>query len=94
MKTNSIIITIIISLLFFSCITDQDEYIPVHIINNTSEDLDVNTGALISFSSTVPKKSSETVIGIKGYTITITGNDSKIVYGQRKFYSEGTWIVN
>jgi len=48
---------------------------------------------LISFSSTIPKQSSNTIIGIKGNSITITGKDSKKNYGSRTFYSEGTWSV-
>jgi hypothetical protein len=94
MNTRKIIIFIIISLSFISCVTDQEEYIPIHITNNTSEDLRVYAGGIIGFSTIVPKNSSSTIIGIKGNTVTITGKDSGITYGHRAFYSEGTWIVN
>ena len=93
MRLKYLVFAVIISMLLFSCVTDQKEYIPVHIINNTSEDLWVSAGGLISFSSTVPKKSSNTIIGIKGNSITITGKDSGRNYGSRTFYSEGTWSV-
>jgi len=94
MKTLNILYFVIISLILFSCVTDQGEYIPIHIINNTSEDLRVNAGGFISFSSIVPKNSSATIIGIKGNTVTITGRDTGKNYGNRTFYYESTWTVN
>jgi hypothetical protein len=93
MITKNIFIFGIIFLLFLSCLTDQEEYIPVHITNNTSENLMVYAG-FISFPAIVPKNSSGTIIGIKGNTITITGKSSGITYGHRTFYSEGAWTVN
>ncbi|MDR2941247.1 MAG: hypothetical protein LBV17_01465 [Treponema sp.] len=87
-------LVIIIPLLLFSCVTDPEEYIPVNIINNTSEDLSVSAGGFISFSSTVPKNSSYTIIAIKGNSISIIGKESNKNYGSRTFYSEGTWTVN
>jgi hypothetical protein len=94
MNTKSILVFIIIYLSFFSCVIDQDEYISIHITNNTSEDLRVNAGGFIVFSTIVPKNSSSTITVIKGNTVTITGKDSGITYGHRTFYSEGTWVVN
>ena len=94
MRIKNILIFVAISILFFSCETDSEEYIPIHIINNTSEDLRVSVGGFIGLSSTVPRNSSRTIIGIKGNTITITGRDTGITYGRRTFYSENTWIVN
>ena len=94
MKTVNILFFIIISLMLFSCVTDQEEFIPIHIINNTSEDIRVNAGGFISFSSIVPNNSSATIIGIKGNTVTITGRDTGKIYGRRTFYSESTWTVN
>ena len=89
-----IILAIIISLFLFSCVIDPERYIPVHIINNTSENLRVNAGGFISFSSTVPRNSSKTIIAIRGNTISITGVESGMSYGSRTFHSEGTWVVH
>ena len=91
---KKVFIFIAILLFFFSCGTDPEEYIPIHIINNTSEDLRVNAGGFISFSTKVPKNSSSTICGIKGYAVTVTGRDTGKTYGHRTFYSEGTWVVD
>jgi hypothetical protein len=94
MKTMKFFIVIIISILLFSCELDPEQYISVRIINNISEDLNVRTGTLFSAIYSVPKNSSYSVIGVKGVDITLTGKESGIKYGTRKFYSDGTWVVN
>jgi hypothetical protein len=94
MRAIKYIIAILIFLMLLSCITDPEQYIPVHIINDTSEDLNCYDGTLFSIIYTIPKNSSYTVMGIKGVNITLTGKESNKNYGTRKFYSEGTWVVN
>ena len=88
-----IIITLIILL---SCVTDPEQYIPIHIINNTSEVLEVyqNHEKYILADYSIPKFSSYTITGIIGAEVTIKGKDSGKNYGTKKFYSEGTWEVN
>jgi hypothetical protein len=72
---------------------DPEQYIPIHVVNNTGEDLSCHDGTLFSLKSTIPKNSSYTVMGIKGVNITLTGKKSGLNYGTKKFYTEGTWIV-
>jgi len=94
MKIKNILIFVVISLLFSSSVIDSAEFIPIHIINNASEDLSVNAEGVVSFSSTVPRDSSKTIIGVRGNTITITGKDTGMIYGHRRFFSESTWTVS
>ena len=89
-----VVIVILFSLTLLSCKIDPEQYIPVHIVNNTSEELFCHNATLFYFTYTLPKKSSFTIMGIKGIGITITGKDSRINYGTKTFYSEGTWIID
>ena len=93
MRVIKYFLIILIALILFSCVTDPEQYIPIHIVNEASEDLDVHTGTLISFIYTIPKKSSYTITGIKGTDISLKGKESGIRYGTRKFYAEATWTV-
>ena len=93
MRNVKYLLIIFIFLMMLSCILDPEEYIPVTIVNYTQEDLKVNAGTLISLSYTVSRNSASTITGIKGVSITITGKNSGLYYGSRKFYSKGTWTV-
>jgi hypothetical protein len=94
MRMTKYFIAVLVFLALMSCVMDPEQYIPVHVINNTGEDLNCHDGTLFSIIYTIPKNSPYTVMVIKGVDITLTGKESRLNYGTRKFYSEGTWIVN
>jgi hypothetical protein len=84
---------ILIALVLFSCAIDPEQYIPINIVNNTDEDLNVHNGSLFTFIYSIQKKSSHTITGIKGTKISLEGKETGRNYGARKFHSEATWIV-
>jgi hypothetical protein len=84
---------IFIALVVFSCVIDPEQYIPINIVNNTDEYLNVHNGSLFSVVYSIPKRSSYTITGIKGAEISLKGKKTGINYGSRKFYSEATWVV-
>ncbi|MDR1286170.1 MAG: hypothetical protein LBK08_01035 [Treponema sp.] len=93
MKITKYFVIILITLVLFSCVIDPEQYIPITIVNNTDEDLNVNNGSLFSFIYTIQKKSSYTITGIKDVEISLEGKATGRNYGSRKFYSEATWVV-
>jgi hypothetical protein len=58
MRAIKYFIAILISLMLLSCVTDPEQFIPVHIVNNTSEDLNCHDGTLFSIAYLIPKNSS------------------------------------
>jgi hypothetical protein len=44
MRAIKYFIAILVPLMLLSCIADPEQYIPVHIINDTSEDLNYRNG--------------------------------------------------
>ncbi|MDR0456553.1 MAG: hypothetical protein LBH20_07730 [Treponema sp.] len=91
---------IIIALFVLSSCTnifEQKEYISVYIVNHTGEQLLVYAGLNIVFisipSTTIPTGNGQSVMVVKGESVSVSGKVSGKNYGSKTFYTESQWDI-
>jgi hypothetical protein len=44
-------------------------------------------------SAIIPNGSGQTVLAVKGYSVSVIGVDSEKTYGSKIFYNESQWVI-
>jgi len=93
MRVTRYFILVLISLMLFSCLWDEDTFIKIIIVNAAYEDLNARYYRIVPANYFIPKGSSYTIFGTKGTLLTITGKESGIDYGSKRYSSDATWVI-